>query len=148
SPQAFGQFVLRLGPDGSTAAATPLGVGTGSAPGAGVTVPEVKQQSLAMAPSGLLYVTGMFQGAANIVAPPLNSAGENDVFVASLNSNLQVLGANKAGGAGLDFPGGIAVSANPGKVGPVIVGSYTPNATFGQTTLQNLGAHNIFVAKL
>jgi hypothetical protein len=110
--------------------------------------------SIAVDPSGFLYVTGSFEGTAdfdpNGSAANLISAGSGDVFVWKLTSAGLVLGwAKHAGGSGFDS-GASAVVDSGGNVH--VTGSFMNTVDFDPSVNQaeqiSLGSDDVFVWKL
>jgi len=101
--------------------------------------------SIAVDANGNSYVTGSFYGSATFGTTNLTSSGENDIFVAKLDSNGNWLWANQAGGTFNDYGYCIAVDTNGNSY---ITGLFDGSATFGTTTLTSSGDYDIFVAKL
>ncbi len=94
---------------------------------------------------GNSYVTGGFEGTATFGSPTLTSNGEEDIFIAKLDSDGNWLWAKKAGGSDDDDGSGIAVDAR-GNI--YVIGQFYSTATFGSTTLTSNGVTDIFIAKL
>ena len=94
----------------------------------------------------LLSVTGYFQTTFTLNSgPTLTSSGNQDVFVAALNTLGMYQWSTQAGSPGNDIPHGIASS----KTGEIYVsGEYESNAIFGTFSLTPDAPPNIFVAKL
>ena len=95
--------------------------------------------------SGNSYVTGGFEGTATFGSTTLTSNGEEDIFIAKLDSSGNWLWAKKAGGKYWDEGLGIAVDAS-GNI--YITGYFDGTTTFGSTTLKSNGGTDIFIAKL
>lgn len=92
-----------------------------------------------------LYVTGTFRGVAGFGDTTLTSSGDDDVFIARLDSGGNWLNALKAGGSEAEDSSGIGVDA----IGNVyIAGFFTGSANFGPATLNSAGGTDIFVAKI
>ncbi|WP_413440341.1 DUF4347 domain-containing protein [Synechococcus sp. MIT S1220] len=90
-------------------------------------------------------VTGTFQGTATFGSTTLTSTGNNDVFIAKLDSNGNYLWAKKAGGTSSDESRGIiSLSDNSS----IVSGEFVGTATFGGTTLTSAGSSDVFIAKL
>ncbi|MBP7333457.1 MAG: SBBP repeat-containing protein [Candidatus Cloacimonas sp.] len=101
--------------------------------------------SIAVDANGNSYVTGCFYSSATFGTTTLNSSGENDIFIAKLDSNGNWLWAKQAGGTSYDSGCSIAVDANGNSY---VTGYFYSSATFGSTTLTSSGYWDIFVAKL
>jgi len=94
---------------------------------------------------GNCYVTGCFNGAATFGSSTLTSSGNEDIFVAKLDSYGNWLWAKKAGGTGDDS--GLSISIdNSGN--SRISGTFTGTATFGSISLTSSGYTDILIAKL
>ncbi len=96
---------------------------------------------------GNSYVTGYFRFAATFDTITLNNSneGENDIFIAKLDTNGNWVGADKAGGAYDDSGNSIAIDRSGNSF---ITGSFIGTAYVGNTSLTSNGETNIFVAKL
>ncbi len=100
---------------------------------------------IAVDASGNSYVTGGFEGTATFGSTTLISNGEEDIFIAKLDSRGNWLWAKKAGGTSTDNSRSIAVDASSNSY---VTGYFYDSATFGSTTLTSYGYDDIFVAKL
>ncbi len=149
-----------VGEGGGAAATTSTTVGTtgaGGAGGDGGAGPEVlwaerfgdaAAQSaswVVIDGAGDLVVAGEFAGSIDLGSGPLTSAGDQDIFVAKLTLNGNLLWAQRFGGAGLDTVGKLAVGAD-GSV--VLAGSFMGDIAFGGLTMTSAGSSDVFVAKL
>jgi PKD repeat protein len=103
--------------------------------------------AIAVDNSGNSYVTGCFEGTAVFGSTTLNSSGNEDIFVAKMDSNGNWLWAKKAGGSSSDYGSAIAVD-NSGN--SYVAGRFQSTASFGSTTINSGSTSNfdIFVAKL
>jgi Domain of unknown function (DUF4114)/Beta-propeller repeat len=81
---------------------------------------------------GNTYVTGAFNGTATFGNTTLTSTGDSDAFIAKLDSNGNVLSAQKFGGTLADMGTGIATD---GKGNIYNTGGFSDTATFGNITL-------------
>ncbi|MEO8614531.1 MAG: SBBP repeat-containing protein, partial [Luteolibacter sp.] len=90
------------------------------------------------------YVVGSFQGTATFGSTTLVSAGGQDIFLAKLNAQGELLWVKQAGGTGDDVGYGVAVDTDGNAL---ITGYYIQSATFGQTTISHTGGYDLFVAK-
>lgn len=88
---------------------------------------------------------GYFEGTATFGSQKLASAGDRDVFVAWLGSNLKYKGAVRAGGKYYDDVTGLAMDGG-GNV--YLTGTTKSPSTFGTTQLSGHGKHDLYVAKL
>ena len=100
---------------------------------------------IAVDASGNSYVTGIFYGTATFGSTTLISNGEEDIFIAKLDSSGNWLWAKNAGGTGSDEGYGIAVDASGNSY---VTGYFYGAANFGSTTLTSYGYYDIFIAKL
>jgi len=101
--------------------------------------------SIAVDDNGNSYVTGYFYGSATFGTTTLTSSGNEDIFIAKLDSNGNWLWAKKAGGQSNDGGRSITVDDNGNSY---VTGVFYGSATFGTTTLTSSGYEDIFVAKL
>jgi hypothetical protein len=130
-------FVEKLGPDGTVLWATRMG---------GTSWDE--SYSMALDGSGNTYVTGYFQGTATFGTTTLTSSGNQDIFVAKLNSSGVVQWAKRMGGVGDDEGKGIALD---GSGNTYVTGRFSDVASFGSynlTPTRNPTMCDIFVEKL
>lgn len=93
-----------------------------------------------------LYIAGTFEGTATLGTIVLSSSLDRDIFVAKLKNTGDVAWATSLGGrktnetvAGLGTtPDGFLY----------VAGTFSQQTTLGDTTLQSLGGHDIYLAKL
>ncbi len=90
-------------------------------------------------------VTGEFQGTATFGSTTLTSAGNNDVFIAKLDSNGNYLWAKRGGSSSDDRGYGITSLSDNSSI---VTGFFNGTATFGSTTLTSAGSYDVFIAKL
>ncbi len=95
--------------------------------------------------NGSIYVTGVFRGDATFGDTTLSSPGNNDVFIAKLDTNGAWDWAVSGGGSADDDVWDIAAD---GSGNSYVIGGYNGSATFGETTLACLGYSDVFIAKL
>lgn len=95
--------------------------------------------------SGNCLVTGDFNETAIFGDTSLTSAGGREIFVAKYDANGNFLWVEQAGGIGDDEGYGIAVD---GSGHSLVAGSFSSDATFGDTTLTASGLGDIFIAKI
>jgi hypothetical protein len=100
---------------------------------------------IAVDASGNSYVTGFFGSSATFGSTTLISNGEEDIFIAKLDSSGKWLWAKNAGGTSDDGGSDIAVDVNGNSY---VTGHFQDTATFGSTTLTSSGSADIFIAKL
>ena len=127
-------FVARIDSDGNWLWATKAG-GIDSDEGRGMTIDDL----------GNTYITGGFEETATFGSFSLTSNGDDDIFVARIDSNGNWLWATQAGGNDRDFGLGITID-NIGNT--YITGAFQGTATFGPTTLTSNGEFDIFIAKM
>ena len=101
-------------------------------------------QGISALPDGSSTVTGYFQGTATFGSTTLTSAGSQDVFVAKMDPSGAWVWATPAGGALAD--NGFGISTLPDG-SSTVTGPFRGTATFGPTTLTNVGSVDVFVAK-
>ena len=102
-------------------------------------------RSIATDSSGNSYVIGYFAGTATFGDTELTSSGNNDIFVAKLDSGGNWLWVMKAGGTDLDVGKSIAIDSSGNSY---VTGYFRGTATFGDTELTSSGLYDIFVAKV
>lgn len=107
----------------------------GSARGYGITVDN----------SSNVYVTGCFGGTGSFGSIILTSNGNNDAFVAKLDSSGNWLWVKSAGGVDPDYGWAIALD-NAANV--YLTGHFWYTADFGSTTLTSTSISDTFIAKL
>lgn len=94
---------------------------------------------------GNIYITGYYENSIIFDSDSLLSIGENDIFVAKLDSEGNWIWATQAGGTDYDKAYGIT-NDNEGNI--YITGMFGDMSTFGTSTLTSYGQSDIFVAKL
>lgn len=95
--------------------------------------------------AGNTYVTGEFSGTATFGSHTLTASGEDNIFVAKLNSGGSWLWAAKAAGSnGLD----LADIASDSLGNAYVTGAFLFTVTFGEDTLTTNVNDEVFVAKL
>ena len=94
---------------------------------------------------GNAYVTGSFELTADFGAYALTSNGEEDIYVAKMDTEGNWLWAESVGGDLYDFGYYICSDAYNDIY---VAGSFTNTVTFGSTTLTSNGDRDIFVAKI
>jgi len=100
---------------------------------------------IAIDSSGNSYVTGFFNGTASFGGTTLTSSGQEDIFVAKLDSNGNWLWAKKAGGTSSENGLSIATDSSGNSY---VIGGFWETASFGSIILESNGNADIFVAKL
>jgi hypothetical protein len=98
--------------------------------------------SVAVEGSANLYLAGSFRGIANFGNGPLQSAGSEDVFLASFASSGSPRWSHRFGGTGADGALGVAVDG-AGYV--YVVGSFSTSVDFGSGAVQSAGLTDIFM---
>ncbi|GCL35376.1 FG-GAP repeat-containing protein [Sphaerospermopsis reniformis] len=127
-------FVAKLDNNGNTLWAKNLG-GIEIDEGYGIVADKV----------GNIYVSGNFSGTATFGSTTLSSTGDSDAFIAKLDSNGNVLSAQKFGSTSLDL--GIGITTD-GKGNIYATGGFSDTATFGNTSLTSAGSIDAFIVKL
>jgi len=94
---------------------------------------------------GNTYVTGTFGETATFGSYTIASSGDDDIFVAKIDSSGNWLWANNAGGSYQDRVRGITIDDNGNSY---VTGSFQGTATFGTYTIASNGDDDIFVAKI
>lgn len=95
---------------------------------------------------GRITVVGSFLGALDFgLGAPLVSAGDYDIFVATLSADGKPLWAVRFGGAGPDKANSVAISNNEN---PVVVGEFASTIVLPNKTLTSAGGNDVFVLKL
>jgi hypothetical protein len=102
-------------------------------------------RGIAIDSSGNAYITGNFSGTAEFGATTLTSAGQQDIYVAKVDSGGNFLWATRAGGTNYDIGNGISVDSSGNAY---ITGNFSGTAVFGATTLTSAGSEDIYVAKV
>ena len=133
SSGSYDIFVAKLDSDGNWLWAKQAG-GTGLDWGNGIATKS----------SGNSYVTGKFQGTASFGSTTLTSSGNADIFVAKLDNSGNWLGAQKAGGTGIDDGQSIAIDSYGNSY---VTGYFQRTASFGDINISSSGLYDIFVAK-
>jgi len=127
-------FTAKLDPDGNWLWAVSAG-GASDSGGLGIQTDSF----------GNCYITGTFLGSISIGTELLVSNGNNDIFIAKLDTNGNWLWAKRAGGTGNEVSSGIAVD----QAGSCFVtGYFNGTASFGTTDLTSSGNYDIFAVKL
>ncbi|WP_114783185.1 SBBP repeat-containing protein [Botryobacter ruber] len=105
---------------------------------------SVASKSIGVDGAGNIFVTGEFQDTVIFENTTLTSNGIADIFIARYDASGNIIWAQRAGGAGLDFSDNIAVD-DLGNI--FITGRISGTGTFGNITLTSNGASDIFIAK-
>jgi PKD repeat protein len=100
--------------------------------------------SMALDPSGNIYITGNKQNSAIFGGTSLPSLGNYDAFAAKLSPQGQWLWAKQAGGSGYDFSRAISADA----AGAYLTGYFQNTASFGTTSLTSQGSYDIYMARI
>jgi hypothetical protein len=90
------------------------------------------------------YVTGYFDGSATFETTSLTSSGAYDVFIAKYDATGKLLWVKQAGSSAPEFGRNVAVDRNGNSY---ITGTSGGQASFGNATITNGGAEDIFIAK-
>jgi hypothetical protein len=99
---------------------------------------------LAVADGGSSAITGYFQGTANFGGANLVSAGSNDIFAASYDSNGREIWSDSWGNTSDDRGTSVAID---GQGSVIVTGSFTYDVDFGGGRIPNSGGADIFLAK-
>ncbi|MBW2734767.1 MAG: hypothetical protein JRH20_20460 [Deltaproteobacteria bacterium] len=91
-------------------------------------------QALTVDRSGNVTITGYFEGTADFGSGPFTSAGRNDIFVASYDSNGVHRWSKRFGGSTYD--GGYALAVD-GSDNVIVSGQYWETMTFGGSPVTN-----------
>ncbi|MDB4944831.1 MAG: hypothetical protein JWP97_4365 [Labilithrix sp.] len=103
--------------------------------------------AVAVDATGAAIITGNFRGTANFGGGPLVSTGDDDVFVAKVDSTGKHLWSRRFGGiAGAEDRGRSVATDAAGNV--VVAGNFSGTIDFGGGPLVSAGSWDIFVAKL
>ncbi|MFO7659794.1 MAG: SBBP repeat-containing protein, partial [Candidatus Cloacimonadaceae bacterium] len=94
---------------------------------------------------GNSYITGTYEATIMIGTESLSNSGNNDVFIAKLDTNGNWLWARRAGGTSNDISSGIIVD-NFGNC--YVSGYFNGAADFGATLLTTGGNYDVFAVKL
>lgn len=129
----FDLFVAKVSPDGDFLWATGAG---GKRDDAGL--------SIAVGDEGEARITGFFSEKAKLGATKLKSRGAQDVFVAAVSPEGYLSWAVRAGGPGIDEGRSIAIEADGSAI---LTGRFSRTATFGATSIDAVGAADVFVAR-
>jgi hypothetical protein len=106
---------------------------------------QLRPAGIAVDDTGSCTVTGHFSLETSFGSTKLTSAGQEDAFVARLDSQGSFLWAVSAGGPGSDHGRGVALDSAGNSH---VTGSFSETVTLGPQTLTSLGARDVFVAKL
>ncbi|MEM6345386.1 MAG: tail fiber domain-containing protein, partial [Bacteroidota bacterium] len=100
---------------------------------------------IAVDAQGNQHIMGTFKGTVNIGGTSLTSNGDDDVFVAKIDSEGIVQWVFQIGGTGTDFGGGLSLDM-AGNV--YACGAFPGSITLGGNTLIGNGPSDLFVAKI
>jgi hypothetical protein len=103
-----------------------------------------KSRAMAVDKDGNCYVTGYFSSTARFGSINVTSSGNNDAFIAKIDSKGDPVWVRKGGGTREDRGRGVVLDRQ-GNV--FITGTFTQSATFSSTTLNSFGKNSLFVAK-
>lgn len=101
-------------------------------------------EGLALDASGNAVITGHFAGTADFGGGPLESAGNQDIFVAKYNTDGVHVWSRRVGGTEYDYATAVALD---GANNVLLVGYFFMTADFGGGELTSAGNSDIFVAK-
>jgi len=102
-------------------------------------------RDIALDSEGNPYILGFFNETGYFWANTLVSSGQNDIFVAKLDSEGTWLWAVKGGGASYDYPSALCLD-NSDNV--FVCGYFMSTASFGDYSITSAGYTDSFVAKL
>ncbi|MEI6729282.1 MAG: CUB domain-containing protein, partial [bacterium] len=95
------------------------------------------------------YISGEFSGTITLGSTTLTSSGNQDIYVAKIDSNGNYIWAVQAGGSSNDGFHRRQSMATDNADGTILIsGYYSGTATFGNTTLTGGSGANVFIAKL
>lgn len=100
--------------------------------------------SVAVDPSGNVYVAGNFYATSTFLGSSVTVAGVTDIFVMKLSSAGAIQWLKRFGGAGIDRVGGLAAYSS----GVVLGGDFEQSAQFGTTTLTSAGLNDAVLLSL
>ncbi|WP_437959829.1 hypothetical protein WME76_09400 [Sorangium sp. So ce119] len=95
--------------------------------------------------TGDVLVVGGFRGEAALAGGPVESAGDDDVFVAKLDPEGGYRWSHRFGGSGADRATGVAVDRERQVF---VTGAFTGNVRFGEKQLEGGEGTDVFVTKL
>jgi len=101
--------------------------------------------SIAVGDNGNSYVTASFEETATFGSYALTSNGNEDIFVAKLDTNGNWLWVVQAGGSHRDNSNGITTDNNGNSY---VTGNFYETISFGPYNLTSSGGYDIFVAKI
>jgi Ca2+-binding RTX toxin-like protein len=130
----YDAFIAKARPDGAYEWVTHIG---GSLPD--------WSNGLTILADGSLIVTGYFSGTAMFGTKELTAAGENDAFIAKVNSDGTFAWVTQVGGANGDA--GYSVTSLPDS-SSIVTGLFQNSVNFGGTLLTASDLGEIFIAKL
>ena len=106
---------------------------------------SARAKKLAVDPSGNIVITGFFQGSADFGPTTVQSAGEDNVFVAKYDNMGELIWVRAASGTGHD--GGVGIATD--QAGNIaVVGNITETTEFGNVALTSKGPQDGFLVKL
>jgi hypothetical protein len=100
---------------------------------------------IAVDSSGNAYITGYFTGTAVFGATTLTSAGQQDTYIAKVDSGGNFLWAKRAGGTNYNHNFSIVADSSSNAY---ITGYFKGTSVFGATTLTSAGDVDVFIAKV
>ena len=126
-------FVVKLSPDGERRWARAFG-------GRDVNAAH----DVAAGPGGVAYVTGVFRDEVDFGADTLESEGDASIFALALSDEGDPLWARGFGASGPDY--GRAIAPHP--QGVVLLGEFSREVEFGDTSLESAGNRDIVLTLL
>ena len=130
----FDVFIAKINSDGTYQWANSI-VGSSS---------DLGQDVVSLDDGGAL-VSGYFHNTVDIGGTTLTSAGNQDIFIAKVNSDGTYAWVTQAGGSTHDFSGGIDSFSDSSSI---VTGYFSGAAMFGEFQLTAQGASDVYVAKL
>jgi chitodextrinase len=101
-------------------------------------------RDLAIDSDGNLLIAGEFRGSLDIGSQTVTSNGNNDMFLAKLTSNGDVIWARNGGGTGTDGVTSIAIGPDDSVA---VTGYFQDTANFGGSSMTSAGEKDIFVVE-
>ena len=106
---------------------------------------NVEIRNIELDPEDNIICTGFFTNSLSCESYTFTSNGKKDIFLAKTSSTGDLEWINSYGGTEDDISLGLTSSINDNIY---ITGSYNSTITFGQTTLESQGSHDVFVTKI
>ena len=97
--------------------------------------------------SGNVFVIGAFAGNATFGSTTLNSAGQEDIYVAKIDADGNAVDAWRMGGSGSDGVGGFSQVIAKEDGGFFLASPYENSVAIGEATVQSAGNKDILIAQ-